>query len=63
MWGRSELNQREESPAVGGFVSSIPASMRAFYGTDAAVTLNVGVHFFGMWMLDGDLRPMRHVGM
>jgi hypothetical protein len=96
MWGRSEVNQREESPAVGGFVSSpwffqtlgfeqvvaggrssglqmglfgegtfisIPSSMRAFYGTDAAVTLNVGVHLFGMWMFDGDLRSMRHVGM
>lgn len=96
MWARSEINQREESPAVGGFVSSpwlfetlgfeqvvaggrstglqvglfgegtfisIPASMRAFYGTDAAVTLNLGVHLFGMWMLDGDLRPMRHGAM
>jgi hypothetical protein len=93
LWSRSELNQREESPALGGFISSpwffqtfgfeqvvvggrssglqmglfgegtlisIPASMRAFYGTDAAVTLNVGVHLFGMWMLDGDLHPMRH---
>jgi hypothetical protein len=98
LWLRSEVNQREESPALGGFVSSpwlfetlgfeqvvaggmtsglqvglfgeatlisIPASLQAVYGTDAAVTLNVGVHLFGMWMLDGNLRPMAHghVGM
>ncbi len=93
VWMRSEFNQREESPALGGFVSSpwffetlgfehvvaggavsgvqvglfgegtlisIPPSLRAFYGTDAAVTLNVGLHLFGMWMLDGSLRPMMH---
>lgn len=92
-WFRSEFNQREESPALGGFVSSpwffetlgfehvvvggersglqmglfgegtfisIPPSLRSFYGTDAAVTLNVGVHVFGMWMLDGDFRRMSH---
>jgi hypothetical protein len=93
IWLRSEFNQREESPALGGFVSSpwffetlgfehvvaggagsgiqvglfgegtlisIPSSLRAVYGTDAAVTLNVGLHVFGMWMLDGNLRPMAH---
>jgi hypothetical protein len=38
----------------------IPPSLRSFYGTDSAVTVNVGVHLFGMWMLDGDLRPMTH---
>jgi hypothetical protein len=93
MWARSEFNQREESPALGGFVSSpwffetvgyehvvaggatsglqmglfgegtlvsIPPSLRAMYGTDAAVTLNLGVHLFGMWMLDSDLHRMQH---
>jgi len=92
-WLRSEFNQREESPALGGFVSSpwffetlgfehvvvggtssgaqvglfgegtfisIPSSLHGVYGADVAVTLNVGVHVFGMWMLDGDLRPMTH---
>jgi hypothetical protein len=93
LWLRSEFNQREESPALGGVVSSpwffetfgfeqvvldgvhrgvsaglfgeatfisIPPSLRGMYGTDAAVTLNVGLHFSGMWMLDGSLRPMEH---
>ncbi len=93
IWLRSEFNQREESPALGGAVSSpwlfetlgfehvvlggassglqvglfaegtliaIPPSLRGMYGTDAAGTLNVGVHVFGMWMLDGNLRPMAH---
>jgi hypothetical protein len=93
LWLRSEFNQREESPALGGFVSSpwffetlgfeqvvidgvhhgmraglfgeatfisIPPSLRGMYGTDAAVTLNVGLHVSGMWMLDGNLRAMEH---
>jgi hypothetical protein len=93
IWARSELNQREESLALGGGVSSpwffetlgfeqvvaggrasglqvglfgeatyvnIPPSLRAFYGTDSAVTMNVGLHVFGMWMTDGALRPMHH---
>jgi hypothetical protein len=93
IWLRSEFNQREESPALGGVVSSpwffetlgfehvvvggassglqvglfgegtfisIPPSLRGVYGTDAAVTLNLGLHVFGMWMLDGNLRPMAH---
>ena len=93
LWLRSEFNQREESPALGGVISSpwlletfgfeqivldgvhrgvsaglfgeatfisIPPSLRGMYGTDAAVTLNVGLHVSGMWMLDGSLRPMEH---
>jgi hypothetical protein len=93
IWHRSEFNQREESPALGGFVSSpwlfeslgfeqvvvggqssglqvglfgegtlisIPSSLQGFYGTDVAVTLDVGVHVFGMWMFDGDFRRMAH---
>jgi hypothetical protein len=93
LWLRSELDQREESTAFGGGVSSpwlfetlgfehvvlggaksglqlgvfgeatyinIPPALRGFYGEESAVTLNVGLHLFGMWMLDGDLRPMRH---
>jgi hypothetical protein len=93
LWTRSEFNQREESPALGGFVSSpwlfetlgaervivggkasglqlsffgeatlvyIPESLQAYYGTATAVTVNVGLHVFGMWMLDGDLRRMEH---
>jgi hypothetical protein len=96
LWFRSEFNQREESPALGGFVStpwffetlgfeqvvlggrssglqvgllgegtfiSIPESMKSFYGTDLAMTLNLGLHVFGMWMLDGNLRPMNHTPM
>ena len=46
-----------------GTFISIPESLRAVYGTEAAVTLNVGVHVLGMWMLDGDLHPMRHGAM
>jgi hypothetical protein len=93
MWARSELNQRGESPALGGFVSSpwlfetvgaervlaggrasglqiglfgeatlvyIPESLQAYYGAATAVTVNVGLHLFGMWMLDGQLRRMSH---
>ena len=41
---------------------SIPPSLRAIYGTESAVTLDVGVHVFGMWMLDGRLHPMQHGG-
>jgi hypothetical protein len=92
-WLRSEFDQREESPALGGDVSSpwlfetlgyehvvaggtksglqlgvfgeatyinIPPSLRGFYGSDSAVTVNVGLHVFGMWMLDAHLRPMEH---
>jgi hypothetical protein len=39
---------------------SIPSSARGTYGTDVAVTMNAGLHVFGMWMLDGSLRPMAH---
>jgi hypothetical protein len=96
VWLRSELDQREESAAFGGGVSSpwffetlgfehvvvggatsglqlglfgeathinIPPSLRGFYGADSAVTVNVGFHLFGMWMLDGNLRPMQHHAM
>jgi hypothetical protein len=38
----------------------IPPSLQSMYGTDVAVTVNVGLHLFGMWMLDGALRPMHH---
>ena len=88
MWTRFEFNQREESPGLGGIVSSpwlfgtlgaervvaggetsglqvgffgegtwgyIPEALQAFYGASSAVTVNVGLHLFGMWMLDGDL--------
>jgi hypothetical protein len=41
---------------------NIPPTLRAFYGTDSAVTVNVGLHLFGMWMLDGALRPSTHHG-
>jgi hypothetical protein len=93
LWTRFEFNQREESPQLGGFVSTpwlfetigaervilggassgiqlaffgegtvtyIPESLQAYYGTDAAVSVSVGVHVFGMWMLDGDLHRMQH---
>jgi hypothetical protein len=38
----------------------IPPSLQPMYGTDVAVTVNVGLHLFGMWMLDGAMRPMHH---
>jgi hypothetical protein len=38
----------------------IPPSLQGFYGRDGAVTMNVGLHLFGMWMLDGELHPMHH---
>jgi hypothetical protein len=93
LWTRFEFNQREESPALGGFVSSpwffetlgaervvvggresglqfgffgeatlayIPESLQAYYGASTAVTVNVGLHVFGMWMLDGNLQRMQH---
>ncbi|MDP9033329.1 MAG: hypothetical protein M3O50_00855, partial [Myxococcota bacterium] len=41
-------------------VVHIPASLQGAYGTDNAVTVSVGLHVFGMWMLDGDLRRMQH---
>ena len=92
-WARSELNQREETLAFGGGVSSpwlfetigaehvftashatglqlgffaeatlahIPSDVQGIYGHDNVVTLDVGLHLFGMWMLDGDLRRMEH---
>ncbi|HEY8076382.1 MAG TPA: hypothetical protein VIF62_19790 [Labilithrix sp.] len=39
---------------------AIPESLQAQYGTSVAVTMNAGVHVFGMWMLDGDLSRMHH---
>jgi hypothetical protein len=41
----------------------IPASLEGFYGTDTAVTVNFGLHLFGMWMYGADLRPMGHHAM
>ncbi len=94
LWTRFEFNQREESPALGGFVSTpwffetlggehvvvggetsglqlaffgeatlayIPESLQPYYGAATAVTVNVGLHVFGMWMLDGDLHRMNHM--
>ena len=29
---------------------AIPSSLQSFYGHDAALTVNFGVHLFGMWM-------------
>jgi hypothetical protein len=40
----------------------LPPVLQSFYGTEAAFTVDVGVHLFGMWMLGGDLAPM-HMGM
>ncbi|MGH7281899.1 MAG: hypothetical protein ACRELY_10275 [Polyangiaceae bacterium] len=39
----------------------IPPSLQSFYGTDSAVTANIGLHFFGMWTLGDDLKPMHHM--
>ena len=38
----------------------IPSSLEAIYGHEDAVTLNVGLHLFGMWMFDGAFRRMAH---
>ena len=38
----------------------IPAALTAMYGRTDATALNVGLHLFGMWMLDGSLRRMHH---
>lgn len=38
----------------------IPAALQGVYGRDSAVTINVGLHLFGMWMLDGSFRRVRH---
>jgi hypothetical protein len=37
-----------------------PFELTTLYGRAEGVTINVGLHVFGMWMLDGDLRPMHH---
>jgi len=45
----------------------IPASLiggvAPYYPTDSAVTLDVGLHLFGMWMLDGAGRRMDNMAM
>jgi hypothetical protein len=38
----------------------IPGSLASYYGREDAVTMSLGLHLFGMWMLDGSLRPMSH---
>jgi hypothetical protein len=38
----------------------IPDALAAGYGRSQAVTVNVGLHVFGMAMLDGDLNRMAH---
>jgi hypothetical protein len=38
----------------------IPESLAATYGRTQAVAMNIGLHLFGMWMLDGSLRRMHH---
>ena len=41
-------------------LAHIPDDVQGVYGRDNAVTLDVGLHLFGMWMLDGELRRMEH---
>jgi hypothetical protein len=39
----------------------IPSSLLGpppYYPSSTAVTLDVGLHLFGMWMLDGSFHPM-----
>ncbi len=38
----------------------IPVALAPSYGRSDAVALTVGLHLFGMWMLDTSLRPMHH---
>jgi len=39
---------------------SIPSELELVYGHGHAVTVNVGLHLFGMWMLDSALGRMEH---
>jgi hypothetical protein len=39
---------------------NIPSSLRALYGADSAVTVNVGLHLFGMWLFDSNWHRMNH---
>ena len=38
----------------------IPSELSAGYGRSHAVALSAGLHLFGMWMLDGNLRRLNH---
>ena len=38
----------------------IPDSLAPTYGRTQAVAMNIGLHLFGMWMLDCGFRPMHH---
>jgi len=38
----------------------IPGTLTAMYGRTQATSMNVGLHLYGMWMLDGSLRRMHH---
>jgi hypothetical protein len=38
----------------------IPEQLAPRYGRSQAVAMNVGLHLFGMWMLDGSFRRMYH---
>jgi hypothetical protein len=40
--------------------SRIPDALAPTYGRTQAVAMNLGLHLFGMWMLDGSLRRMFH---
>jgi hypothetical protein len=43
--------------------SSLVGDMPAFYPTSTAVTLDIGLHIFGMWMLDGSFHRMQGMEM
>ena len=44
----------------GGDLHAHPGELASIYGRSQAVSLNIGLHLFGMWMLDSGLRRMHH---
>jgi hypothetical protein len=41
-------------------LAHVPDDLQSVYGQANAVTVSVGLHLFGMWMLDGGFRRMTH---
>ena len=58
-WG-----SRQSGVQLGVFAEAtytrIPDALAPTYGRTQAVAMNIGLHLFGMWMLDGSLRRMFH---
>lgn len=58
------LGSRASGLQLGVFAEAtyarIPAELASLYGRSQAVAVTVGLHLFGMWMLDSGLRRMHH---